>query len=429
MHHVVIVGGGFGGLECARRLRKSRVKITLVDRRNFHLFQPLLYQVATGGLSPGNIATPLRYIVRKQQNCEVLMDEAQGFDLQRQEVVLSTGRLAYDTLVVAAGSMTSYFGNEHWQKFAPGLKSLEDAAEIRRRVFTAFEVAERETEAEKRNAFLTFAVVGGGPTGVELAGTLSEIAKHTLTHDFRNIDPSTSRIILVDAGPKVLVHYAAPLPDKASQRLAEMGIELRSDSKVIDVTAEGLALECDGKSEFLQAATVLWAAGVKANPLGKILVEAAGGDCDRMGRVCVSRQLVLPGTSNVYAIGDIACCMDDQGKPLPGLAPVAIQQARFVARSIANKLCGKESPELFQFRDPGTMATLGRGIAVADIRGRKFCGYFAWILWLFVHLMQIVQFENRILVLLQWMWNYITFNRSARLITETPASTKEEGKA
>lgn len=414
---VVIIGGGFGGLECTRKLRKSPCQVTLIDRRNFHLFQPLLYQVATGGLSPGNIATPLRYIVRKQQNAEVVLGEVVDFDLSNQEVVLRDGRIPFDYLVLAAGSTTSYFGSDHWEKIAPGLKTVEDAADIRRRIFTAFERAERETDADRRKAWQTFVVIGGGPTGVELAGTLAEITRHTLTHDFRHVDPAKSRILLIEAGKHVLSHYPESLSQSAAKKISRMGIEVLAETRVTEIAAGYVRIQQGDKSETIFSETVIWAAGVKANPLASKLASAAGLETDRGGRVPVQTDLSLAGYPNVFAIGDLANCAGADGKPLPGVAPVAIQQGRFVAKRLITGKLQPAGSEGFRYRDPGTMATIGRGSAVAQVWGMKWKGFVAWVLWLFVHLMQIVQFQNRVLVLMQWTWNYFTYNRSARLIT------------
>ena len=418
--HVVIVGGGFGGLETAKRLRKSAVRVTLVDRHNYHLFQPLLYQVATGGLSPANIATPLRSIVRKQANCEVIMAEVIDFDLANNRLILADGELDYDDLVVAAGATHSYFGHDDWEPLAPGLKTIADAANIRRRIYVAFEAAEREADTEQRNALLTFVVVGGGPTGVELAGALSEIAKHTLKRDFRHISPEDSRILIVEAAPHVLAHYPEELSRRAVAKIRDLGIEVLTDTKVTEITPDHVRLATIDGETIVPSKTVLWGAGVQANPLGRKLAAAAGIETDRAGRVPVTKQLNLAGHPNVFVIGDIALCLDADGKPLPGLAPVAIKQGAFVANLISTRISDrttdKKIDSVFKYRDRGTMATIGRAVAVAEIGERQFCGKFAWLLWLFIHLMMIVQFQNRLLILLQWAWSYLTFNRSNRII-------------
>ena len=415
--HVVIVGGGFGGLEAAKRLRNAAVRVTLVDRHNYHLFQPLLYQVATGGLSPSNIAAPLRFILRRQRNCEVLLAEVTDIDVKNQRVILADGELVYDQLVVAAGATHSYFGRDDWQPNAPGLKSIADATDIRRRIFLAFEAAERESDPKIRQAMMTFVIVGGGPTGVELAGALSEIAKHTLKHDFRHIDPQDARILIVEAAEHVLAHYPADLCLRAAEKIRSLGVEVHTQTRVTDVTKDHVRISsCEGEAT-IATRTVLWAAGVKANPLGQIIATACGVQADRAGRVPVSPQLTVGTEDNVFVIGDLATCPDASGKPLPGLAPVAMQQGVYVARSIAARMAGQPLSVPFQYIDRGSMATIGRAAAVAEIGKRQFCGFFAWILWLLVHLMQIVQFQNRVLILMQWGWLYLTFNRSSRIIT------------
>ena len=418
--HVVIIGGGFGGLYAARQLKNTAVQVTLIDRRNFHLFQPLLYQVATGALSPANIATPLRSILRRQKNCNVFLGEVIGFDIDQKQVLLKDGSVNFDFLILAAGSTHSYFGHDEWSTLAPGLKSIEDATEMRRRIFTAFERAERETDEAERRALLTFVVVGGGPTGVELAGALAEIAHHTLTHDFHNIDPSEARIMLVEAAPHILAHYPPELSKKAVGQINSLGIEVRTGTFVADIQPDHVCLKCGTNEEQLQTYTVLWGAGVKANVLGHRLAQATNLECDRGGRVPVQGDLTLAGHPELFVIGDLASCPDENGKPLPGLAPVAMQQGAYVARLIKSRLAGNSTISPFRYRDRGTMATIGRSIAVAQVGTWQFCGFFAWLLWLFIHLMEIIQFQNRMLVFTQWLWNYVTYNRSARLITQVP---------
>jgi NADH dehydrogenase len=432
MPQVVIIGGGFGGLKTAQRLRTENVRVTLVDRHNYHLFQPLLYQVATGGLSPANIATPLRSIVRKQANCEVVLAEVIDFDVDARQVILRDGKIPYDYLVLAAGSTHSYFGHDDWAKFAPGLKTITDAAEIRRRIYIAFEAAERESDPAIRKAMLTFVVVGGGPTGVELAGALSEIAKHTLKHDFRRIKPEEARIMIVEAAPHILSHYPEDLCKRAAEKVRGLGIEVHTQTKVTDITADAVHLSGPDGDSVVATETVLWGAGVQANSLGKKLATALQIETDRAGRVPVDGHLRIAGYNHVFAIGDIASCLGSDGKPLPGLAAVAIQQGVYVADQIttevaevAKTLDGQQIQSLarsatnepFHYKDRGTMATIGRAAAVAQIGQRQFCGAFAWLLWLFVHLMLIVQFQNRLLILMQWAWSYVTFNRSNRIIT------------
>ena len=430
--HVVIIGGGFGGLETAQRLRKANARVTLVDRHNYHLFQPLLYQVATGGLSPANIATPLRSIVRKQANCEVMLAEVVDFDVDDRKVILRDGKIQYDYLVLAAGATHSYFGHDDWAKFAPGLKTITDAAEIRRRIYIAFEAAERESDPAIRKAMLTFVIVGGGPTGVELAGALSEIAKHTLRHDFRHIKPEEARIMIVEAAPHILAHYPEDLCKRAAEKIRGLGIEVHTHTKVTDITADTVHLSGPDGDSVVATETVLWGAGVQANSLGKKLASALQIETDRAGRLPVAGHLRIAGHNHIFAIGDVASCLGSDGKPLPGLAAVAIQQGAYVADQIttevaevAKTLDGQQIQSLarsatnepFHYKDRGTMATIGRAAAVAQIGQRQFCGAFAWLLWLFVHLMLIVQFQNRLLILMQWAWSYVTFNRSNRIIT------------
>ncbi|HRF00765.1 MAG TPA: NAD(P)/FAD-dependent oxidoreductase [Pirellulaceae bacterium] len=414
---VVIVGGGFGGLETAKRLRKAACDVVLVDRSNHHLFQPLLYQVATGGLSPSNIATPLRQVLRRCRNCRVLLGEVTGFDLERREVLLQDERIPFDDLVVAAGASHSYFGRDEWRQLAPGLKSLGDATEINSRIFGAFERAERETNEERRRALMTFVVVGAGPTGVELAGSIIEIARNTLRNDFRAIRPEETRVVLVEASPRVLGQFPEALSARGDRQLSRLGVEVRTETKVIEITADHVRLEKAGSIEVLATHTVLWAAGVKANPLGARLADACGLATDRAGRVPVDRRLRVAGREELFVIGDLAAATDSDGKPLPGVAPVAIDQGRYVARAIAAKSAGKQLDEPFRYVDKGSMATIGRAAAVARIGKRQYGGWIAWILWLVVHLWQIMLVENRIMILWQWGWNYLTYSRSNRILS------------
>ncbi len=413
---VVIIGGGFGGLETARRLSRANVQVTLVDRRNYHLFQPLLYQVATGGLSPANIATPLRAIVRKQANCKVMMADVTGFDVPGKRLILADGEVSYDILVIAAGATHSYFGHDEWALVAPGLKTVSDAADIRRRIYIAFEAAERETDPEVQRALMTFVVVGGGPTGVELAGALSEIARHTLKNDFRVIRPQDARIMIVEAAPHVLGHYPAELCHRAEEKIRSLGIEVHTNTKVSEITSEHVRFVSKNGETVVAARTVLWAAGVKANSLGAKFASATGVTTDRAGRLPVRETLQIQDHDDVFAIGDIATCLDEEGKPLPGLAAVAVQQGGYVAKAITSLSKNRPISKPFRYSDKGTMATIGRAAAVAEIGKQQFCGLFAWLLWLFIHLMLIVQFQNRVLILLQWGWNYVSFNRSNRII-------------
>lgn len=417
-HQVVIVGGGFGGLNAARCLRRANADVTLVDRRNFHLFQPLLYQVATGALSPANIASPLRGVLRKQRNCEVLLAEVVDFDVANRKVLLADDELPFDSLILAAGSTHSYFGHGEWEPLAPGLKTIEDATEMRRRILYAFERAERETDPEVRRHWMTFVVVGGGPTGVELAGALSEIARFTLAHDFHHINPADTHVILADGGDRVLAAFPPDLSARAYEDLKRLCVEVRLHTVVTNVAEGRVTLTHNGQNETINSYTVLWAAGVQASTLGRKIAAATGADVDRAGRVKVMPDCTVPNHPDIFVIGDMANCPGPDGKPLPGVAQVAMQQAKFAACVIKDRLAGREPPKAFHYRDLGTMATVGRGAAVAVIgKGWKFKGFLAWLMWLFVHVMQLVQFQSRIAVLWQWGYSYITYNRSARLIT------------
>lgn len=410
--HVVILGAGFGGLYAAKALRSADVRVTLVDRRNHHTFQPLLYQVATAGLNPSDIAIPIRRILRHQRNAEVLLAEATAIDVGQKKVVFADGELAYDVLVVAVGATHSYFGHDDWARRAPGLKSVEDALEMRRRVLFAFEAAERETDPVRRRAYLTFVIVGAGPTGVELAGALSEIARHTLRGDFRHIDPSDARVLLLEGGPRVLPTYVEELGERARSQLVSLGVDVRTSAKVTEIDERGVALG----SERIDASVVLWAAGVAASPLARTL----GVPLDRAGRVLVRPDLTIPGHDDVYVIGDLAAVAQD-GRPVPGVAPAAIQEARSAAENIRRRLRG-EPRRPFRYRDKGALATIGRAAGIADFGRLKLSGLLAWLAWLLVHIFFLIGFRNRFLVLFEWAWSYVTFERGARLITgETPA--------
>jgi len=413
---VVILGGGFGGLYAAQSLKDAPVRVTLIDRRNFHLFQPLLYQVATGWLSPANIASTLRAVLRRQKNTRVLLGEAIDIDVSSRQVILSDGAIGYDTLIVGTGSRHHYFGNEHWEALAPGLKTVEDATEIRRRIFLAFEAAEREADLGKGRAYLTFVIVGGGPTGVELAGALGEITRDTSKHDFRHIDPAAAKIILLEAGDRILSTYPAELSAKAEKFLSRSGVTVQTGTAVTDIRPDAVITQREERIEEIPCRTVVWAAGVKASFLGKTLARAAGAKLDRGGRVIVEPDLSLPNHPEIFVIGDLANYSHQTGQPLPGVAPVAMQQGRYVAKLIRSRIEGKSLPP-FRYRDRGNMAIVGRGTAVADLGKLHFAGYFAWLVWLFVHLINLVEFEDKVLVLIQWGWYYVRRNRSARLIT------------
>ena len=415
-HHVVIIGGGFGGLYAAKSLKRAPVRVTLLDRRNFHLFQPLLYQVATGQLSPANIAAPLRAILKRQKNNRVFLAEAIDIDVKNRRVVLSDGEVSYDTLIVAAGVRHHYFGRDEWERLAPGLKTIEDATEMRRRILVAFEAAEREGDPEKLRGWLTFVIVGGGPTGVELAGAVGEIARHTLARDFRAINPADARIVLVEGMDRVLPPYPASLSARAEAALNRLGVTVRTGAMVTDIQPDVITIRSGERNERISTRTVLWAAGVQASTLGGILASTTGAAVDRVGRVVVEPDLSVVGHPEIFVIGDLAHFGHQTGKPLAGVAPVAMQQGRYVATLIMRRLRGETMPP-FRYRDHGNMATIGRAEAVADLGWVRFSGFFAWLAWLFIHLINLVQFQNRVLVLIQWAWNYATWNRYARLIT------------
>jgi NADH:quinone reductase (non-electrogenic) len=405
---VVIVGAGFGGLLAARTLARYPVQITLIDRQNFHTFQPLLYQVATAGLSPGEIAAPIRWIMRSRRNVEVLMSEVQDFDLSRRVVKLPDGEIPYDYLLVASGASHAYFGHDEWEPFAPGLKTIQDALEIRRRILLAFELAERQANSEKEQVQLNFVVVGGGPTGVELAGTMAEIARKALSNEFRTIDPRKTRIVLLEGGSRVLPAYPEDLSRSAEEQLKRLGVEVHTSAMVTLVTPGAVHM---GDTP-LPAAVILWAAGVAASPLGKKL----GGPVDRAGRVAVNPDLSLPGHPEVFVIGDLATLKDENGKMLPGVAPVAMQEGKATAHNIAAELRG-EPRKNFHYFNKGNLATIGRAAAVAEFGKIHISGFLAWLAWLFVHVFFLIGFRNRIIVLVQWAWSYFTYERGARLIT------------
>ncbi len=409
MTQVVILGGGFGGLSAARALVDAPVGVTLVDRHNYHLFQPLLYQVATAGLSPGDIASPIRWILRKQSNVTVLLGTALAIDAARNTVRFDIGERTFDYLIVATGAADQYFGHDDWRKHAPGLKTLDDALGIRRKVLLAFERAEEERDPAKRQALLTFVIVGGGPTGVELAGALAEISRHSLRREYRSIDPQSTRIILVEMADSVLTAFPPILQDAARRSLERLGVEVRTGVTVGDIGDGWVRLG----DQRLEAGTVLWAAGVGASALGRTL----GVPLDRSGRVIVERDLSIPGHPNIYVAGDLASFSHQTGRPLPGVAQVAMQQARLAAVNIGRSLRHQPSLE-FRYRDYGNLATIGRAAAVADFGRIRLSGWFAWLTWLFVHILNLIGFRNRILVMVQWAWAYVTYQRSVRLITE-----------
>ncbi|MBL0697765.1 NAD(P)/FAD-dependent oxidoreductase [Comamonas sp. JC664] len=408
MPHVVILGGGFAGLYAARHLYKAPVRVTLVDRQNHHLFQPLLYQVATATLSPSEIAAPLRALLGRHQ-VGVVLAEVTGVDTAGKRVLLSDGELKYDYLVVATGATHSYFGNDQWAAFAPGLKSIEDAVEIRRRILVAFELAEREPDPEIRRSLLNFVIIGGGPTGVELAGSLAEISRHSLPGDFRNIDPKEARIILIEGVDRVLPVYPDDLSSKARRTLEKLGVEVRTGARVTNINAQGVFIG----TEFIPARTVLWAAGVAASPVARSL----GVELDRAGRVHVTPELTVPGHDDVFVVGDLASLKDAKGEPVPGLAPAAMQEGKHAAHNIRRRLQGKPM-EPFNYWDRGSYAVIGRGHAVGiAFRRFKQSGFSAWMAWLLIHITFLIGFRSRLAVLLDWAYSYLTFGKSARIIT------------
>ncbi len=406
--HVVIVGGGFAGLQAAKALADAPVRVTVVDRRNHHLFQPLLYQVATAVLSPADIAQPIRSVLRGQANVDVILAEAIGIDAVAKEVVLKEGRLRYDYLILAAGANHAYFGHDEWEPIARGLKTLEEALDIRRRILLSFEEAERETDPVRRKALMTFVVVGGGPTGVEMAGAIAEIARHSLARDFRHIDTRDARVMLVEAGERLLSTFPERLSRQALGDLEGLGVEVLFGRPVTAV-APGLVTVGD---EEIAADTVVWAAGVRASPLGRSL----GAELDRAGRVMIERDLSILGHPEVFVTGDMASLADARGRPLPGVAQVALQQGKWAAANILRRIDGRPT-RAFRYRDLGNLATIGRNSAVADIRGLRLTGFIAWLVWAVVHILNLIGFRNRVLVALQWLWQYLTFQRGARLIT------------
>ncbi len=406
--HVVIIGGGFGGLTAARKLARSPVRITLIDRKNHHTFQPLLYQVATAGLSPGEIAAPIRWILRGRPNIQVLLAEVEDFDLSRRVVKISNEEIPYDYLIVAAGATHAYFGHDEWEPLAPGLKTIEDALELRRRILLAYELAERRSASGEDELPLNFVVVGGGPTGVELAGTLAEIAHRVLANEFRSIDPKRTRILLLEGGPRILPAYPEDLSQSAVEQLQRLGVEVQTSSLVTGVEPGGVRM---GEAR-MPAAVTLWAAGVAASPLGKKL----GVPVDRAGRVLVNPDLSIAGHPEVFVIGDLAALKDEHGKLLPGVAPVAMQEGTATAKNIQRDLESK-SRENFHYVDKGSLATIGRAAAVADFGKFHVSGFIAWLSWLFIHIFFLIGFRNRIIVLIQWAWSYFTYERGARLIT------------
>ncbi len=429
-HRVIILGGGFGGLYAARALAHALVSVTLIDRRNFHLFQPLLYQVATGSLSPGEICAPLRSILWRQKNTQVLMGEAVDLDPHGRSVQLRDGGVfSYDSLLVATGSETSYFGHDDWRQWAPSLKSVEEATAIRHKILYAFEAAERVSDPDLRRAWMTFVIIGGGSTGVELAGALAEIACETLKHEFRSIDPKTARILLLDGGPRLLTAYPEDLSAQAEKSLQRLGVDVRIRVIVTEVDGSGLTFRNEsGASERLATRTVLWAGGVQPGGFGRILAARTGAPTDRSGRIKVRPDLTVPGFPEIFVVGDLAAFADEEGHQLPGVAQVAMQGGAYAARIIAARAQAK-TPGMgpFHYSDRGDISVIGRAAAVARIFGLHLHGLIAWLVWLFIHLMYLVQFQSRILVFIQWGFQYLTFSRGARLITGSEAANALAG--
>jgi len=419
MHRVVIVGGGFGGLHAAKALRRGAVHVTVLDRRNFHLFQPLLYQVATGGLSPGDITSPIRSVLRKQRNTNVILASVHDIDTARRIVISDAGSFSYDTLVLAAGAHHHYFGHEDWETVAPGLKTIEDATRIRSRILYSFEAAEKVADPLERQAWLTFVVVGAGPTGVELAGALGELANDTLRKDFRSINPADARIILVEGRDRVLPAYPQTLSAKATRSLERLGVTIRAATTVSQLTRQGIVVTEADHTEQIPTHCVIWAAGVMASSLAHVVASSTGAPRDRAGRLVVEPDLSLPGHPEILVVGDMNTFQHQTGSPLPGVAPVAMQEGRYAASLILARLRSETMPP-FHYKDKGNLATIGRKAAVADFGRLRFSGFPAWALWLGIHLFFLIEFENRILVLVQWAWNYFTRNRGARLIAPPP---------
>lgn len=405
---VVIVGAGFGGLRAAKALADVPVQVTVIDRNNHHLFQPLLYWVATAGLSPAEISSPIRHILRKQKNTTVVMAEVTGIDVQGQRVLMDKRELPYDYLILATGAQDNYFGHNEWSAYAPGLKSIIEATAIRSRILQAFEVAEIEPDPEKVRELLTFVLVGAGPTGVEMAGAIAELAHKALAKDFRHIDPTSTRVILVEAAPRILNAFPEKLAKKARRALNRLGVEIRTGVPVESIDADGVSLD----GQRIASRTIIWSAGVAASPAGKWL----GAEVDRGGRVKINADLSVPEHPNVFVIGDTASLMQN-GKPLPGVAPVAMQQGHYVARIIKQRVTSGSAAPPFHYVDKGNLATVGRSYAIVDLKGLRLTGLLAWVLWLVVHIYYLIGFRNRLLTLIQWAWTYFTYNRGARLIT------------
>ena len=425
--HVVIIGGGFGGLYTAKSLRNAPVRVTLIDKRNFHLFQPLLYQVATGSLSPADIASPLRVILSKQKNTQVLLDKVVDIDTDAKRVIVQDGEdINYDMLVIATGGSHHYFGNDQWQDDAPGLKTVEDALEMRRRIFTAFEAAEKETDPQKRQSLLTFIVVGGGPTGVELAGAIAEIAHKSVADDFRDVDTTQARILLFEGMDRILPPYPEKLSIEARKSLEKLGVEVKTKTLVTNISDRTVTFREGDRADTIAANTILWAAGVRASFMGRVLQEGTGVELDRAGRVMVESDLTIKDHPNIFVIGDLAHFAHQGDRPLPGVAPVAMQQGEYVARLI-NRRCKGLPIAPFKYSDFGSMAVIGQNKAVANLGFAKLSGFLAWVIWVVAHIYYLIEFDNKLVVMIQWAWNYITQGRGARLITGKTAIYASSG--
>jgi NADH dehydrogenase len=415
---VIIVGGGFGGLHAAKALKSNLFDVTLIDRRNHQLYQPLLGQVATGSLSPAQISAPLRSVLAKQKNTRVLLGSVEDVDPESKKVFLADGGvLAYDSLIVATGSQTSYFGNNEWQEWAPGLKSVEEATLVRHKILYAFEAAERILDPVQRRAWLTFVIVGAGPTGVELAGAIAEIVRQTLKNDFRSVRPEESQVILLEGAPRVLMSFPEDLAEKATESLVKLGVTVKSGATVRDISEEGLTIESRDKLDHITARTVIWAGGITASSLGKILARRTNADTDERGRVKVEPDLTIPNYPDIYVIGDLAAAVDAKGNTLPAVSQVAAQGGQYAAKAIVRKVRGQPEPPRFQYHDQGSLAVIGRGAAVANAFGFHLSGLLAWIVWACIHVMNLGTFQNRLLVFFQWAIQDFTFSRGARLIT------------
>ncbi|MBE9248880.1 NAD(P)/FAD-dependent oxidoreductase [Dolichospermum sp. LEGE 00240] len=415
-HEVVIVGGGFGGLYAAKALANTKVNVTLIDKRNFHLFQPLLYQVATGTLSPSDISAPLRSVFSKSKNTKVLLGEVTDINPKAQRVIFGDESIPYDTLILATGANHSYFGKDNWKEFAPGLKTVEDAIEMRRQIFSAFEAAEKESDPVKRRALLTFVIVGGGPTGVELSGAIAELAYQTLKEDFRNIDTAETKILLLQGGDRILPHIAPELSQVAIESLQKLGVVIHTQTRVTNIENDIVTFKQNGELTEIPSKTILWAAGVQGSALGKILAERTDVECDFSARVVVEPDLTIKDYKNIFVIGDLANFSHQNGKPLPGVAPVAKQQGEYVGKLIKRRLQDRTLPE-FKYNDVGSLAMIGQNLAVVDLGFIKLTGFIAWVFWLVIHIYFLIEFDTKLVVVIQWAWNYITRNRRSRLIT------------